>query len=368
MDIALVIIASLCALAALGTGIFVIRKLSSQQAAPQGPTPEMIQLMERLTQTQQQLENMRTSVQGSMERNTDLVQKALHQTNESVTQRLDAARQAFSAFQTQVGQMQEATRSLTDLQDAFRNPKLRGNIGEQILHQLIEQVLPRGAYEMQYHFRTGDIVDAIIKQKDTIIPIDSKFPLENFLKLQKATTDDDRELYRREFTKDVKKHIQSIAKKYILPAEGTVDFAVMYVPSEIVYYTVVLESQELIDFATQNRVHLVSPNSFYYFLKIVLLGLRGAQMEQISRQVIQMMGMLETETRKFGDEVGKLDTHLTHAKSSMDRVNAGFGKLTGRLEQIQALERSETTTLPEVPIEPIATPDVDTLITPRVDA
>src|SRR5206468_9986502 len=134
------------------------------------------------------------------------------------------------------GQMNEIGRNMRELQEFLKSPKLRGNIGEQVLKDLISQIFPKNSFYLQHQFKSGDKVDAAIKTDAGILPIDSKFPMENFQKFNKSQTDEEKVHYQKEFARDVKKHIDAISKKYILPEEGTMDFALMYVPSESVYY------------------------------------------------------------------------------------------------------------------------------------
>ena len=177
-------------------------------------------------------------MRGSLDKNTETLEKRLESTNKAINERLDNAAKVIGMVGKEVGQMSEIGRSMKDLQDFLRSPKLRGNIGEQVLKELLGQFLPKQSFHLQYRFRTGDIVDAAIKTDNGIIPIDSKFPMENFKGMIKAETEVEKKTYEKEFTRDVKKHIDDIAKKYILPEEGTTDYALMYIPSEPVFYEI----------------------------------------------------------------------------------------------------------------------------------
>lgn len=219
----------------------------------------------------------------------------------------------------ELGSMQEIGRDMKKLQDLFRSPKLRGNIGEQILRDLLEQVLPRQAFKLQHQFRQGHIVDAIIKTSQGIVPIDSKFPV-NADKRQ------------------IRFHIDSISKKYILPHEGTVDFAIMYVPSENAYYELVIKNPDLLQYGYDKKVYFVSPNTFYYFLKIIMIGLEGAKIEQASRKILSGIKAIEQESNKFGDELGVLLRHITNAKSSSERVDSRFQQLASKIDNVQMLQ------------------------------
>src|SRR5690606_10387937 len=155
----------------------------------------------------------------------------------------------------EVGQMSEIGRSMKELQEFLKSPKLRGNIGEEILNDLISQLFPKNSFHLQYTFKSGEKVDAAIRTDAGILPIDSKFPMENFTKMIKADSDTEKKSYEKEFLRDVKKHIDSIAKKYILPEEGTMDFALMYVPSETVFYDL-CNQMESMNYARSKRVYI----------------------------------------------------------------------------------------------------------------
>ncbi len=266
-----------------------------------------------------------------------------------MNERLDKAAQVFGGLQNELGKMQELGRSMKDIGDVLKSPKLRGNIGEQMMADLIRQQIPKSSYQMQYAFRSKETVDAVIKTKNGLIPIDSKFPAENFIKFTQASDEGERERNRREFVADVKKHIQAIAKKYIQPAEGTVDFALMYVPGEAVYYEIITGT-DLSEFASSLRVYLVSPHSFYYFLQTVLLGLEGELIEEKAKEVMNFLKAIQGDARKFGAEFDLVSKHLTNAKTQMDRAATSFGKLGGRIESANRLTASVEKSAPSVEV------------------
>jgi len=244
----------------------------------------------------------------------------------------------YGQMAKELGQVQELGYLIKDFQDFLRSPKSRGNVGEQILHDLLEQVLPRNNFDLQHKFQTGDIVDAIIKTTQGIIPIDAKFPLENFQKFQKAEKEEEKQSYLRDFNRDIKKHIDDIAKKYILPQEGTVDFAVMYVPSEAIYYEIIINQPELLEYGNKRKVYFASPNSFYYFLKIIMIGLEGAKIEEASRRILKTVKGVQQETIKFAGDLNILLNHIDRAKSASSRVQLNFHRLSGKIDALSVLE------------------------------
>lgn len=267
--------------------------------------------------------------------------QSLTQAQNQMNDRLDRAATVFGSLQNELGKMQELGRSMKDIQDALKSPKHRGNIGEQMMNELIAQQIPKASYQLQYGFRSGEKVDAIIKTKNGIIPIDSKFPAENFLAYSQAETDQTRQAAQKLFVADVKKHIQVIAKKYILPAEGTVDFALMYVPGEAIYYDIITNT-DLSEFAAGLRVYLVSPHSFYYFLRTVLLSLEGDLIEEKAKEVMNFIKGIQVDARKFGDELSLTSKHLNNAKNAMDNATSSYDRLGGKIESASRLEASAT--------------------------
>ncbi|MCD6270715.1 DNA recombination protein RmuC [bacterium] len=245
----------------------------------------------------------------------------------------------YSKMAYQLGRVQEVGRDIKEFQDFLRSPKLRGNIGEQILRDLLEQMLPKKNFACQFQFKDGQIIDAVVKTNQGIIPIDSKFPMENFRKMNLPDKDASlRESYKKDFLRDIKKHIDDISKKYILPEEGTVDFALMYIPSEPVYYEVALNQPDLLDYSHQKRVYFVSPNSFYYFLKIIMVGLEGAKIEENAKKILSGMKAIQQEALKFEQDFSLLSSHINHAKNSAEKAQNRFTRLVEKMERLGELE------------------------------
>lgn len=230
----------------------------------------------------------------------------------------------------ELGKVQEHTQSMKELNEILKSPKLRGNVGEDLMKNILAQVLPKANFKLQHGFKSGEKVDAVIITKAGLISIDSKFPLENYLAAQKAA-DADKPKLMREFHKQVKKHIDDIAKKYIRPSEDTVDFAFMYVPGEPVFYEIYNES-DLVDYGSKKKVILVSPNSFVYLLKIVLVGLEGEQAEERAKLVLRELQSIQNDTEKLGGDLGVLNRHLTNAKNIMESVDKSYAQVKTRVD------------------------------------
>lgn len=276
----------------------------------------------------QWLQGMQTSV----ERNTESTQKQLAESSRSLNERLDRATTVIAGVQKEVGQMSEIGRSMKDLQEFLNSPKLRGNLGEHILKELLGQFLPKESFHLQYRFRTGEIVDAAIETESGIIPIDAKFPLENFKALQKAETEADKALFQKKLTVDVKHHIDDIARKYILPDEGTIDYALMYVPSEPVYYEIIANNLEITDYAHKKRVLPVSPSTFYAYMRAILMSFEGKKIEERAKTILSSLRAVKTESDKFGEALRILTRHINDTKNTADLVNNRFANLSGKIK------------------------------------
>lgn len=289
--------------------------------------------------------------------------EAIAGANKTVGERLDNASKVVGALQHKLGELGEATKQvfsvgkdISSLQEILRAPKLRGGLGELFLGDLLAQILPPAHFTLQHRFKSGEAVDAIVKLRDDkLVPVDSKFPLENFKKMVEAQDDVARAAYRKQFINDVKKHIDKIAKLYILPDEGTFDFALMYIPAENVYYETIIKGEavdehSLMHYAYDRRVIPVSPNSFYVYLQAILMGLRGMQVEKSAGEILKNLARLSGDLEKFRGDFELVGTHLTRAKNSYEdsvkRLDRFEGKLS--LAAPQKIKGEEGVLLPKV--------------------
>jgi len=278
------------------------------------------------------LKTMQSTIDSS---STNMV-KTLQENSKQLNDRLDKAATVIRDVGKEVGQMSEIGRSMKELQDFLKSPKLRGNIGEQVLKDLISQMFPKNSFHIQYQFKSGERVDAAIQTDAGILPIDSKFPMENFQKMVKAENNIDKNLAQKEFAKDVKKHISDIAKKYILPEEGTMDFALMYIPSESVYYELV-NMLDVMEFAKQSRVYCVSPTTLYAHLQTILLSFEGKKIESRSRDLFKMLRALQVDYNKVEENMVVLGKHINNAQSQFANVNMGFTQIGQKINSTKIL-------------------------------
>ena len=208
-----------------------------------------------------------------------------------------------------------------------------------MLAELLRQILPEDHFSLQYRFRNGSQVDATILLGDGIISVDAKFPLENFKRILEAEGDEKQLEARKSFWKDVKKHIDDISEKYILPEEKTFDFALMYIPSESIYYETIIkddaQNESLAAYAMKRKVIPVSPNSFYAYLQAIVRGLKGMRIEQSAQIILQNLGQLEVDLEQCLTDFEKVGVHLAHARSSYEKTEQRFHKLQNRLNVME---------------------------------
>jgi len=316
MQVELIIILSVIILGFLVILIFINKKMSQPK-------------------TDQALVEWLKSMQSSINSSSNDMVKTLQENSKQLNERLDKAALAMRDVGKEVGQMNEIGRNMKELQEFLKSPKLRGNIGEQVLKDLITQMFPKNSFNLQYEFKSGEKVDAAIKTEAGILPIDSKFPMENFQKMAKAEGKE-KELFQKEFIRDVKKHIDAISKKYILPQEGTMDFALMYVPSESVYYEVVNET-DIMEYARKARVYIVSPSTLYAHLQTILLSFEGKKIEERSKEIFTMLRALQIDYGKVNDSMGVLGKHLNNAYSQFNNVTSGFLEIGQKLNSTKTI-------------------------------
>ena len=250
-------------------------------------------------------------------------------------------------------QVMGVAEQLQGLEDVLKNPKHRGVLGEYFLENVLKNVLPPKNYQMQYEFKNGDIVDAVVFVKDKIIPIDSKFSLENYNRILQEKDVAKREELEKQFRMDLKNRIDETAK-YIRPGENTMDFAFMFIPAEGIYYDLLINqvgavkvsTRDLIEYAFKERhVIIVSPTSFFAYLQTVLQGLRALQIEESAKEIRKYVEMLQKHLLSYEEYLKKLGHNLGTTVNMYNRASKEFGKIdkdvvkiTGRASKIEPIQ------------------------------
>ncbi len=292
--------------------------------------------LEWLKSTQRDLRNLQQTLSETSSRNTRELSESMRLQTQDIHERLTRASEVIGELKREAGAFSEVSRSMKELHEFLKSPKLRGNIGEQVLNDLIGQMFPKNSFFIQHHFKSGSIVDVALKTEAGILPIDSKFPMEQFQEMMKGETKELREVGKKEFVKVVKKHIDAIASKYILPEEGTMDFAMMYVPSESVYYEIAADTA-LFEYARKMRVYPVSPTTLYAHLQTILLSFEGKKVEQRSKYIFAQLRAIEQSFGQFETNFATLGKHITNAHSAYTTSATSLSTLDRNVRSARAL-------------------------------
>lgn len=303
---------------------------------------KLTQQQTAVTTLQQQLDSILKSADSTRNVLADSLQKG----QSAMIAGQQSTCDTLGKLNTQIGQlisastqMQKVGDEVRRLQEILASPKLRGNLGEWSLDNLLSQILPQAGYQLQYGFKDGQKVDALVKLADYAVPIDAKFPLANFEPVLKADSDDARTKLRRQFQSDVIKHIDKIASSYIRPAEGTVDFAIMFIPAENVYYEAIIQypddAKNVLQYALDKKVIPVSPNLLYAYLMTVAMGLHGLQIEKQAAEIRQNLKTLAGSLTDFTSTFEILGKHLRNAYSQYDDGQKKLDRFSLQLTHIQ---------------------------------
>jgi DNA recombination protein RmuC len=315
--------------------LLVSRRLSDLSKSRENP--ELLKYFQAdLAALRESVDSTKESVNQSLLVSNKNVADSITASTRDIHERLTRASEVIGELKREAGAFTEVSRSMKELHEFLRSPKLRGNIGEAVLKDLISQMFPKNSFHLQYAFKSGEKVDAAIRTDAGILPIDSKFPMENFQKMAAAEDAKEVAALRRTFLRDIKKHIDDISRKYILPEEDTLDFALMYIPSESVYYEIMNET-ELSDYSRSRRVYPVSPTTMYASLQTILLSYEGKKIEKKAKEVFKMLRAIEKDYSKSSATLTTLGSHLTNAYNKFSDVTTTFNSLGQKLSSTREL-------------------------------
>ncbi len=332
--------------------IFFLRKKSVDSAPKDDTALKLIleQMNEVSRTVDRKVGDLTKSVDSKMTESSKNVNDALrHQFGESQKLIRDITNEIVQV--KEIGkQSLSVTDQLRELQDILKNPKHRGILGEYYLETLLKNVLAPGQYQMQYAFKNGEIVDAAVFVKDKVIPVDSKFSLENYNKLVEEKNPAEKDKLEKAFVGDLKIRIQETAK-YIRPSENTMDFAFMFIPHEAIYYDLLVnkigavaeETDNLIQrAASKYKVIIVSPTSFLAYLQTVLQGLKAMQIEETAKDIVKHVGQLGSHLKKYEEYHVKLGTslstvvnHYNNSGKELKKVDKDVLRITGETPGIE---------------------------------
>ena len=301
-------------------------------------------LQQNILNLNQRIDSIGTSINQSLRDTMKMVHDELDKSRQSVdrsSQNVNRQVEGFTSGLTQlraeVKQVSESVKNVSSFQNIFKSPKLRGTWGEASLENALSQYFPRESYELQKYFSSGEAVDVALRLPNgLLLPIDSKFNWENFQKMVNSENEIQEGQYRKTFFSDVKKKIDEISNKYILPHEGTTDFALMYVPAESVYYEIIsnIKDADIPAYARTKKIILTSPNTFFLSVSAISHWTKDVQLSKQTKEIMKRLERIATDGHKLGDDFRKLGKHLSDAHGSYEDSEKRLTLLTDRVENI----------------------------------
>jgi len=311
--------------------------LSRKSKIDKNQTDAIRDLERRITDLMiNQLKEIRGSVDGTSKAMQDQIRSFTKETTE---------------MRENLKQIGETIKDVSTFQEIFKSPKLRGQWGEASLEHILSQHFPKELYKIQYLFSSGEQVDAVLKLPNgKVLPIDSKFPSENFEKMINAGVETEKNFYKKSFLEDVKNMVQEIASKYILPSEGTTEFAFMYIPAEAIYYEIINNigrEMDIAAFAWSKHVILTSPNGLYKDLRTIEHWFRDTQISKQTQEILKKLGRVHQDSEKLMEDFRKLGSHISNAKSAYESSENRLRLLDDKVEKLVEIRETERLEEPE---------------------
>ncbi len=335
--------------AVVGALAYFLARASKKPEEKPPDNSAILMMQDQLKELRQTLQNFGTQVDSKMGDSTKMFQQQFAQSAKIIT---DVTERLTKLDETNK-QVMGVADQLQGLEDVLKNPKHRGVLGEYFLENVLKNVLPPKNYQMQYAFKNGDIVDAVVFVKDKIIPIDSKFSLENYNRILNEREPERKEELEKQFKMDLKNRIDETAK-YIRPNEDTMDFAFMFIPAEGIYYDLLINqvgaikvnTRDLIEYAFKDKhVIIVSPTSFFAYLQTVMQGLRALQIEESAKEIRKYVEMLQKHLLSYEEYMKKLGNNLGTTVGMYNKAYKEFGKIdkdvvkiTGKTSDIEPMQ------------------------------
>jgi DNA recombination protein RmuC len=326
--------------------VFLLMRLTAETAAAKtsaessGQTVHALSaaLAKRLESFERTIDDRIRASQDALGRNLGTMQQQSAESAKLLKAVGENLGRVFEASQKIAGLATEVTR----LEDLLKPPKLRGTLGETFLEEALRQVLPPAAWQMQRRFSDGEVVDAAITVGERFVAVDSKFPLENYRRALESDDDGERKRARGDFRRDVRKHVDAIAAKYIRVSEGTYEFALMYVPAEAVYAEIVADGEDaaIADYAITKRVIPVSPRLLYAYLATVAQGLKGLEIEKRAHEIVEDLAQLKRGVSKIEEPFVKLGGHLNNAQKQYEETGKQLARFVEQLRDVAESEES----------------------------
>ncbi|MCD5396146.1 MAG: DNA recombination protein RmuC [Candidatus Pacebacteria bacterium] len=288
---------------------------------------------QEITRLKEELKELLRDIGGRV----DNTSKAMYQQISSFTKETVGLRE-------EIKRVQEEMKNISSFQEIFRTPKLRGEWGEANLEYILSEFFPKELYIKNYTFTSGAQVEFAIKLPNKkILPVDAKFFSDNFKKLKEAKTEEEKNFYRKKFVQDVKFNINEISSKYINPSENTVDFALMFIPAEAIFYEITfdLKDEDVANYARSRKIILTSPNTIYLTLRTILDWYRDIQVSQKTQEILKRLNKIQTDAEKLAQDFKKLGSHLKNATSAYENSEKRLSLFTQRVERLLEIPTSQ---------------------------
>ncbi len=333
---------------------------------PRQPAAPANDLLPALALLRASVDEMRTADQAALADLRAEFQRTLGATEQQLVTQTGTTQRALSDLSRQLGTLGEQSmrigelaKDIGSLQDLLRAPKPRGGFGELMLERLLQDCLPASAYEVQYTYRDGLRVDAVVRYGSRLVPIDAKFPNESYTQIAAARDDAERRTRRRAFLQQVRRHVDAVAR-YISPQDATIDYSFMYLPSEAIYQELTLgdsspDEPDIIAYCAERHVIPASPNTLLAYLQVVALGVRGLAMQERTRELQQGIAQVRREFERFVQLHDQLGHHLENATKKFDETERALARASGAIEglsQVPLAAGGEQATLPLVITDP----------------
>ncbi len=321
---------------------------------------KLLVLAEKLSELSRQNENLRQELDRKLSETYKASQESAHKSSQLIQGISNQSSKLISEMTEKLTKLDETNKQvisfseqLNNLERVLTNQKKRGNLGEAGLKLVLENILPPTAYTLQYQFKGGDIVDAVITTKEGLIPVDAKFSLDNYNRILNENDADKKAILEKEFRNDLKKRIDETSK-YIRVKEGTMDFALMFIPAEAIYYDLLINevgavkvnTRSLVDYAFgEKRVIIVSPTTFAAYLQTILQGLRALQIEEGAKNIRKNVEALSRHLLSYDDFMKKLGNsmsttvnHYNSAYKEFKKIDKDVAKITDKKSEVEILE------------------------------
>ena len=306
------------------------------------PAPEVADPTSALQVLRASIDELRAANTSALGELRGEMQRTLSTTEQQLVTQTGATHRSLSDLSRQLGVLSEQSARVGDLakdigslQDLLRAPKPRGGFGELMLERLLQDCLPLSAYEIQYTYRDGSRVDAVVRCANRLVPIDAKFPNESYTQIAAAIDDTDRSRRRRAFLQQVRRHVDAVAR-YVSPQDSTIDYCFMYLPSEAIYHELMTREAEgepdIATYCQERHVIPASPNTLLAYLQVVALGVRGLAMQERTRELQQSIAQVRREFERFVGLHDQLGTHLDHAMKKFDETERALARASGAIE------------------------------------